>query len=317
MGADASVADVDELIRTYRTWGRWGPNDELGTLNYIGADQVRDAARLVRTGRVVSCALPYDKDGPQTGRYGRNNPQHLMLMTGSDWDTEAQAGLDVVRYADDAIFMPLQCGTQWDALSHIFHNGQMYNGYSADLVTSLGAARNGIEVAAARVVGRGVLLDVAAYRGVEWLEPGEGIGGRELEACADHEGLDVREGDIVLVRTGQLARVRATGHWGDYAGGPAPGLSLSSAEFLCDRRVAAVATDTWGMEVLPNETPDCFQPLHIVLIVNVGMLVGEMFDLDGLASECASQARWEFLFVASPLPFTGAVGSPLNPTAIL
>ena len=165
------------------------------------------------------------------------------------------------------------------------------------------------------LIGRGVLLDIPRHRGVDWLEPGDGIDDSELAACAQRQGVLVGRGDILLVRTGHLALSQARG-WGTYAGGDAPGLSLSSAHFLCDREVAAVATDTWGVEVRPNETDAIFQPLHLVLLVNAGVILGEMFDLERLAKDCAGDGVYEFLFVAPPLPFTGAVGGPMNPVAI-
>ena len=311
-----TAQDVVSMGERYRNWGRWGENDEVGTLNFIDPAKVVAATKLVRQGKVISCALPYDADGPQNGSYGRVNPIHLMLQDGGDAATGAQDHLAGLRYADDAVFMPLQSGTQWDGLSHVFFEGKMYNGYSQTLVTSSGTTVSGIEKMAARVVGRGVLLDIPRVRGVEWLEPGYGISGDELQACADTAGLQVGTGDIVLVRTGSILMARETGTWGSYAGGDAPGLMLSSAAWLCEREVAAVATDTWGMEVRPNETDEIFQPLHVVLIVNAGMLVGEIFDLEQLAMDCASDGVYEFLFVAPPLPFTGAVGSPLNPLAI-
>jgi kynurenine formamidase len=118
------------------------------------------------------------------------------------------------------------------------------------------------------------------------------------------------------VRTGAIAQARARGSWGQYAGGPAPGLALSSVDWLAEREVAAVATDTWGMEVRPNETADVFQPLHIVCIVYMGLWIGEIFDLDPLAADCAADGVYEFMFCGPPLPFTRAVGSPLNPMAI-
>jgi kynurenine formamidase len=127
--------------------------------------------------------------------------------------------------------------------------------------------------------------------------------------------VEIRRGDILLIRTGQLRQAREQG-WGDYTGGDAPGLALGSARFICEREVAAFATDTWGGEVRPNETDALYQPLHIVLLVNAGVLFGEMFDLEELARDCAEDGVHEFLLVAAPLPFTGAVGGPLNPIAI-
>lgn len=299
-----------------RNWNRWGDTDQIGTVNFIDAKCITHAATLVRQGKVFSCALPYDDQGPQNGSFSRVNPIHLMLQDGGDAATGAQDHMALLRYADDAIYMPLQSGTQWDALSHIFHDGQMYNGYAQELVTSKGTSVNGIERIADKIVTRGLLLDIPRHRGLDWLEPGDGIGGAELAECAARVGIQARRGDVILVRTGAIAMARALGKWGTYAGGDAPGLNLSAAEWLHENEVAGVATDTWGMEVRPNETDEVFQPLHIVLIVNAGMLVGEIFDLEALAADCASDGVHEFMFVGPPLPFTGAVGSPLNPLAI-
>jgi kynurenine formamidase len=113
-----------------------------------------------------------------------------------------------------------------------------------------------------------------------------------------------------------MAQCRDAGSWGSYAGGSAPGLALDTALWIHDRELAAIATDTWGMEVQPNETEDVFQPLHIILIVHTGLLVGEIFELEGLADDCAADGRYEFLISAAPLPITGAVGSPVNPVAV-
>ena len=129
-------------------------------------------------------------------------------------------------------------------------------------------------------------------------------------------GVEVDRGDIVLVRTGQLAMCKSRGSWAGYNGGDAPGLSLTCAEWIYRKEIAGYATDTWGTEVIPNETPDVFQPIHCVSLVHTGVLVGEIFDLEGLAADCAADGVYEFFFVAPPLPITGAVGSPINPQAI-
>ncbi|MFI7316747.1 cyclase family protein [Streptomyces venezuelae] len=303
------------LAERYRRWGQWGPGDELGALNFIDAKAVIRAASLVRHGRVISLAMPLDAAGPQKGAYGRNNPLHYMVQDGGDIALGAQEHLAGLRYTDDGVSMPLQCATHWDAFSHIFYEGRMYNGYGLAEVTSAGAARCGVERMSASLTGRGVLLDIARFRGVAALAPGESVSDVELASCAQAQGVTVGRGDIVLVRTGHLAAARLEG-WGDYAGGDAPGLALSSAHFLCGREVAAVAGDTWGLEVRPNEIPDLFQPLHLVLLVNAGIPLGEMFDLELLAEDCAGDGVYEFFLSASPLPFTGAVGGPMNPIAV-
>ena len=212
-----------------------------------------------------------------------------------------------------------QCSTQWDGLGHIFDHGFAWNGRRAgDVVTSEGDLVTGIEHAASVVVGRGVLLDIGRHVQPETgdLPDGYAITSAELEACATAQDVAVGRGDIVLVRTGQLARTRREG-WGDYAGGPAPGLSLTAAGWLYRTEIAAIATDTWGFEVRPNEFDSpAFQPLHQVVIPNIGLTIGEMWDLDELGEICAESGRYEFLLSAPPLPITGAVGSPINPVAI-
>ena len=320
--AAPTVDTVRQLAERCSNWGRWGPDDQLGTLNHLRASDVVAAASLVRTGRVFSLAIPVDEHGPQSGGFGRFNPIHLMIRDGNAAATgtvvrDFYGGRDRwIRGTDDLLILPLQSGTQWDSLAHIVFENRIYNGYDATTVGSKGATVNDIANARDRVVGRGVLLDIPRGLGRPWLEPGEQIHVEDLEACARAQGVTVGRGDIVLVRTGQIAQCRDAGSWGAYAGGPAPGLALDTAPWIFDRELAAVATDTWGMEVLPNQTEDVFQPLHIILIVHMGLLVGEIFDLEALADDCAADGVYEFLFSAPPLPITGGVGSPVNPLAV-
>jgi kynurenine formamidase len=310
------ITTVRDLARRLRNWGKWGADDEIGTLNYITPDKIVQAAGLVKQGKVLSLAIPFDSNGPQSGFGGRTNPLHFMLQDGGDVASGAQDFIPALRYCDDAVTMPLQCATQWDALSHIYFDGKMYNDHGPEWVNSNGARVNSIDKLKAKVVSRGVLLDIPRAKQKRWLEPGEAIYPSDLDAAAARQKVAVGRGDIVLIRTGQIAHVRSQGSWGQYAGGPAPGLSLSVAEWLAKNEIAGYATDTWGTEVIPNETADVFQPLHCVAIVNMGMLVGEIFDLEELAADCAADGVYEFMFVAPPLPVTGAVGSPINPQAI-
>ena len=317
------IATVRELSQRYTNWGRWGDDDEIGTLNHVTPDKVVAAAGLVRSGRIVTMGLPYDDEGPQTGGFKRFNPIHLMIRDGSDAVAdntirEFYGNNDrYLRGTDDIIIMPLQSGTQWDALAHIIFEGHIYNGYEAREVSSRGARVCDVRRGVDRMVGRGVLLDVPASKDLPWLEPGYAITADDLVACEEHHGVTVGQGDFVFVRTGQMAQVRDRGGWADYAGGSAPGLGLESASWVAEREIAALATDTWGMEVLPNETPDVLQPLHIVFIVHMGLWVGEIFDLEAIATACREEGRYEFLFAGPPLPFTRAVGSPLSPLAVL
>jgi kynurenine formamidase len=240
-----------------------------------------------------------------------------MTFTGSDCAVGSLPLPHGIGFADDHVTMPLQCGTQWDALSHAFDRNEMWNGYPCTEVSSFGARKCGVEHLAARLTSRGVLLDVARMKGLDALPEGYAITEDDLERTIVRQGANaaVGCGDIVVVRTGQLGVRRAAG-WGDFAGGPAPGLSFSTLGWLHRTRIAAVATDTWGVEVRPNEWPGAFQPFHQVAIPHIGLILGEMWQVDALAADCASDGVWEFLLVAQPLPVTGAVGSPVNPIAI-
>jgi kynurenine formamidase len=297
-------------------WGRWGSDDVLGTMNFLTDDLRRDAARLVRTGTSYSLSQSFDMDGPQRGWRRRTNPVHTMLDTGTDAVAGVQGFPHGLGGADDVIAMPLQCSTQWDGLGHIFDHGMAWNGRPADqVVTSLGDGITGIETVAGVIAGRGVLLDVGRVIGGGELPDGFAITSDHLEATIAAQGSPVRRGDIVIVRTGRLTRARREG-WGDYAGGDSPGLSFSTADWLHRTEIAAIATDTWGFEVRPNEFDNAFQPLHQVAIPHIGLFLGEMWDPDLLAEACAADGVHDFFLTAAPLPITGAVGSPINPIAI-
>jgi kynurenine formamidase len=319
----ARVADdaIDEYIAKYSNWGRWGDSDELGAVNLITRAIVRDAAHGVKSGRVVALALPFDQSGPQTGAYGRMNCLRYSTATGVEHETGVQTLLGQPAphgfgYADDVVVLGLQSATHWDALSHIFHAGRMYNGRPASTVTTEGAAYCGAEVWRESLVGRAVLLDVPGALGVDTLQDGHAIDADQLDAAAEFGKVEVREGDIVLLRTGHLKRKREQG-WGTYAGGDAPGLSYYSIPWLASHGIAAVASDTWGVEVRPNEFPDSFQPFHIPALVYMGLMLGEMFDFEALAQACAEDGRYEMFFSAPPLAVTGSVGGPPGPVAIL
>lgn len=314
----------EEAVRAYiaslSNWGRWGADDVLGTLNFIGPEQILGAVSTVEVGRTISCTLPLDQSGPQRGLL-RNNPRNIMVATGTDHVSGAQAELPAglgpahgFGRSDDILIVPNQAGTAWDALSHVFWEGHMWNGRPASLVSAQGAVINGIEGYAGKMVARGVLLDVAAAKGVPALEPGYPITNDDLEEAADFGNVDVIPGDILLIHTGHLQARRHD--WGDFAGGPTPGLSVHTAPWLHAHEVAAVATDTWALEVRPSELA-VFQPLHIVALVHMGLALGEMFDLTELAQACSEIARYAFLFIAPVLPITGASGSPTAAIAVL
>jgi kynurenine formamidase len=313
--------DLRDAAEKYKNWGKWGPKDEIGTLNFTTAQDIVAAARLVKKGKVISLALNFDHTGPQGAKskypsLGRTNPIHTMLRTGTD----AYSGvLDHrgIRAADDMVVMPLQCGTQWDGLGHVFYENYMWNGYDCREVTSNGAQKCGIEKTKSKMVGRGVFLDVARALGKKWLDDGYGITVADLDKTAKMQNVTVKRGDFVVVRTGQMEAKLEAGSWDGYPGGDAPGFSFETLEWIKRTELAALASDTWGCEVRPNESEQGInQPWHWITIPIMGMTMGEIFYVKDLAEDCAADKTYEFLFVAPALPITGAVGSPTNPLAI-
>lgn len=309
--ADAVAAAAGRVSN----WGRWGETDVLGTLNFIDEAKRRSAVEAVRTGEAVSLSIEFGSDGPQTGDLGRFNPVHAMTLIDGSPTRSFPHGFGA---ADDVIMMPMQCATHWDGLGHIFDRGTAWNGRpAAEAVTVAGDRATGIERVSHAFVSRGVLLDVGRVIGGGELADGFAITTEHLDATMAAQGPSaaVTRGDIVVVRTGQLSRCRRNG-WGEYAGGAAPGLSFGTIDWVHDKEIAAIATDTWGAEVRPNEFPDAFQPWHQVAIPHVGLYIGEMFDLDDLAARCAHDGIYDYMIVAAPLAVAGGVGAPVNPIAV-
>ena len=314
---DGGKARLAETAQRLCNWGKWGPDDQAGTVNYITEEMVRDAATLVRRGKVFSLSIDYGDGGPQKGHLRRFNPMSFMLRDGDDVYARDFSGTPQgIGGADDVLFLAAQGATHWDALGHIFYDAKMWNGYDCRRVTSMGAEVNDIANYRDRITGRAVLLDLPRAMGLDWCEPGQGITTEDLRACAERQGVEVRTGDIVLLRFGQIAQCRARGDWGDYAGGDAPGLTFDTLDWIAEREIAGLASDTWGVEVRPNDLSFVGQPWHRVALPQMGLLVGEIFDLDALAEDCAQDGVYEMFFSANPLPIKGSVGGPINPTAI-
>jgi kynurenine formamidase len=300
-----------DIAKRVNNWGRWGSDDEIGTLNLITDEVVRRAAATVRTGRRVPLALPLQQDGVQTGMIpGRVNPLHAMVQINQEI-----FGPGTVACSDDVVTMGLQAATHWDALSHVSHSGRLYNGRPAHTVTAHGGAGFSGIGTVRHVVSRGVLLDVARARGTDRLDGGYAVTPEDLDAAEELAGTRVRAGDVVLVRTGQIQAYLAGDRHG-YAY-PSPGLSIRTPEWFHARDVAAVADDTLTFEVFPPEVEDLWLPVHALDLVEMGMPQGQNWNLEKLSTACGEVGRYAFLLTATPEPFTGATGSPVAPVAVL
>ncbi len=306
---------VRQLGKKLSNWGKWGKDDQKGTLNYVTPQKVAQACGLVKTGKTTRLGLNYDSDGPQVG--GRRfNTIHMMTVDGGDATMGASTRVGGFQANDDVVMMPLQCATQWDALAHVGYDNLLYNGVSMSAVTSAGAAKNSIDRICDGIIARGVLLDVARYKGKQMLEPGYAITVADLEGCCKAEKVTMDSGDVILLRTGAIRKFAIDKDRMGFAAMQQPGLSYKTLEWLHQKQVASVAADNRTVEVTPCETKDAFMPFHMVAIRDMGLLLGELFIFEALAEDCAKDGRYAFLFTGSPLPFTGGVGSPLNPLAV-
>jgi kynurenine formamidase len=309
----AVPAPFAEVAARVRNWGRWGPEDQIGTLNLVDEAARQRGAASVRQGKAFALGLPLSEaEGIQAGFIkGRVNPTRSMIQV----NEPLSADPDWVCSSEDVVTLALQCATHWDALAHCSYGGKIYNGYPASSVSAAGAERCGIHHLTT-VVSRGVLLDVARTRGHDVLEPGYAITPDDLTAACALGGVEMAPGDIVLVRTGQMAHLREPGRDLIAYTWPSPGLTIETAEWFWSHDVAAVATDTLVFEVFPCQYDDIYLPVHLLHLVEMGMTQGQNWVLDDLAAHCAVDGQYTFLLDATPLPFTNGLGSPLNPVAL-
>jgi kynurenine formamidase len=302
-----------ELSARVSNWGRWGADDERGTLNLIDADAVRRGAAAVRQGRALSLAIPFASDGPQWDNINmplRTNPKVNTYAVNVSF-TGDRADFTT---SDDAFSMGSQAATHWDSLAHVGYERKLYNDIDDTVITPEGGAgRLGVQNIGA-VATRGVLLDIARVHGVEHFDSNYAITAADLDRAADTARVSVEPGDAVLVRTGQMHFLRL-GKRERYSH-PSPGLSTDTIAWLRDHDVAAVAADTLTFEVYPCEDPAVFMPVHMIHLRDMGLLQGQVWALDDLAADCAADGQYDFLLCATPLPLTGAVGAPVAPTAI-
>lgn len=308
---NVSLEDFEAIFESVKNWGRWGPDDERGTLNYITPDHVRHAATLVRSGRTVSMALPINKVA------GPDNPHpaiHYMTQT-HDWDI----GSGKLRFAMDFLGIECHgdCHTHIDALNHVSYSSSLFGGRPAYTVTSRGAQMLDITTCANGLVGRGVLLDIPRFRGVRWLEPGEAVTRVELEAAERAQGVRLGEGDILVFRTGHHRRRMELGAWDNsYRGDGKAGLHVDTVPWMHERRIAAFLPDGDG-ETVPSTVDGMLYPIHPLQVVAMGMVVADSLNLEEVARVCEQEGRWEFMVVALPLRLPGSTGSPFNPIALM
>jgi kynurenine formamidase len=307
----AAGFDISTIFESVKNWGRWGSEDQRGALNLITERQVAYAASLVRSGELVSCARDLLVDASEENP----SPAHHTILRPGDGSPEGghqemEVALDYFGVACHGMSV-----SHLDALCHVFVDGQMYNGRSAEAVHTTGPLWNSVEATFNGIAGRGVLLDIPRLRGIEWLEPGDTVPCAELEAAAGSQGVEVGQGDILLVRTGRDARRLELGPWDPTVEGLA-GLRPDCALWLRERDIAVLGSDGIS-DPLPGGDPQWPIPIHQCCLVAMGVHLLDNLELNRLAAACAAAGRWQFLFAVMPLRIPQGTGSPVNPVAIL
>jgi kynurenine formamidase len=306
-----AVVSEDTVIKYFdelSNWGRWGDDDQAGTLNLITPERRARALALARDGISVSCSRML---APRPSRWVGFEYTHRMNSSGEAAPAEGSAtasdwfGLSFHGYEH----------THLDSHAHFFWNGQMYNGRSAALCTTArGALAGGVEPALGGIIGRGLFIDGPQIRGKEWLEPGEGLLPEELDAWLEAHSLAAETGDILWVRTGRDAAERA-GHGYDQGADGSPGLAPACLPWLRAKDISTLVSDV-ANDVRPSPYERVTNPVHAVGIVAMGMWLVDNAQLGPLASECQRAGRHEFLSAIIPLALRRSTGSPVNPVAV-
>lgn len=292
-------------------WGRWGPEDELGTINFINSDTRKRAAALVKDGHSVTCSRPIIRgQGPDV-----TEPAiHFMGSSGERWAGVKSTGENQSSRDFIGLVFHGYSVTHLDALSHIFWDGLMYNGFPANLVTSHeGATKQNVDLLQNGIVTRGVLLDIPRLKNVDWLEPGTAIYPDDLEEAEKESNVRVESGDVLFIRTGWYKRRLSVGSE-DWISTGRPGLQAAAAPWLHKREIALLGGDT-ANDMSPTGYKIPSMPIHQIGIVKMGLWLIDNANLEALALACKEHDRWEFMLTIAPLRISNGTGSPINPIA--
>jgi kynurenine formamidase len=303
------LEEFTTLFESVSNWGRWGDDDAAGTLNLITPEVTRRATALIEEGVSVSAALELTPG--EMGPHGSASVMHHMLRT---YDVASPA-TPQGAVADYVAFSPHgHSVTHLDAFCHMAFRGQVYNGVAVeDAVKSTGAVFGGLEPTGNGIVSRGVLLDIPRSLDRDWLEPGETVTASHLEFASQAAGVTLRDGDILLVRTGRFARQRKLGSWNTFT--DLAGLAPDALPWIRDHGIALVASDGTS-ETNPSPVENVNNPIHMGLLVSMGVHMIDAADLEALGAACAQRSRWEFFMAIVPARMPAATGMPVNPLAI-
>ena len=320
MSTTEQEPSLDRLLKdSPKNWGKWGPDDEVGSLNYLTPEVILKAAGSIKQGKVftlqVKMANP-EGDPVWPGRSGAVRTTvidegHYIAGKGVDFAGGA-------HYADDYMTCFLQGSTQYDALGHVWYDGQIWNGYDAKTTIGGLAKASVLPIAEKGIVGRGILLDMARFRGKDVLDVAETFTHEDLIACAKAQGTEILPRDILVIRTGWIGKFYKVTREEFYGNFVEPGLTHSDAlvRWFHEMEIPNLVTDTIANEVTVDPVSGVVLPLHNALMRNLGVTLTEICWLDDLAADCVADGQWTFLYVAAPLKVVGGTGAPVNPIAI-
>lgn len=314
------VPNMGELLdKLPKNWGKWGPDDEVGSLNYLTSAEVLRGVASIRQGKTFTLQVRMgapEGDPVWPGRAGAkrvNTMDRGHYLCGKGVPLSGQA-----EYADDMMIMYLQGSSQYDALGHMWYGDQIYNGFPAE-TTSGGMTKASVLPLAERgIVGRGILIDMARFRNKDVLDRGETFTHLDLMAAAKAQGVEIQKRDILLIRTGWIGHFYKTDPQEFYKDFMEPGLTYSPelVHWFHDMEIPNLTTDTIANEVTVDPVSGVTLPLHQALMRNLGVTFSEIIALDDLATDCASDGQWTFLYVAAPLKVVAGSGAPVNPVVI-
>jgi kynurenine formamidase len=307
------------LAKSPTNWGKWGPSDEVGALNYLGKDEILGGVQFVRQGKVftLQCQMCNPKGDPVSA--SRRPALRFMRIDQGSWSGNLAPVIEGgARNADDFMVTYLQGTTQYDALGHVWYDDIIYNGYSANSTIGGLTKASVLPIAEKGIVGRGVLVDIARYRGKPYLEVGESYGHEDILAAAAAQGVELAKRDIVLLRTGRMRFFREVSIQEFQQSAPEPGLAYSAptVSWFQQMEIPNLVSDTFGIEIAVDPSTGTKLLIHCALMRNLGIALTEVCDLEALADDCAQDGQWDFLYVAAPLKVMYGSGSPVNPIAV-
>lgn len=318
----ADTPSMGELLGadTPKNWGKWGDDDEVGSLNYLDSAQVLRGVASVRQGQVFTLQCPMGHPHGDPVFPGRSGIEREMVWDHDYWEAEGAPSFPGgIRASDDKATIFLQGSSQYDALGHAWYDDTLWNGRPAQTTNEGGMSwASVLPIAERGVAGRGVLIDMARHRGKQWLDKGETFTHTDLEAAAAAQGVTIEDRDIVCIRTGFLKYFYSVPSEEFYDGFVEPGLTYSRelVDWFQRKEIPNLVTDTIANEVTAEPSTGVLLPLHGSLLRNLGVSLAEIIWLDDLADACAADGQWDFLYTAAPLKIHEATGSPVNPVAL-